>query len=110
MVTAEQTEDGLVLHILGDLTQQNSAGMTAAVLKILHDHEPGTRVVLDVSRAVHIDSSGVGAVLEIGREAQASGIHLIVSGLSDSAGRAFKRTGISSLLTIVDGRGADPGE
>lgn len=100
----EDTGDGLVVHVLGNLTQKNSADISAAVMSILKESRPESQVVLDFSGAAHIDSSGLGAVLELGRQAESRGIRLVVCGLPDSARRVLNRTGIANLLTIVEAR------
>jgi len=103
-MSAEQTEEGSVVHISTDLTQRNSADISAAVISIMDESLSGSRIVVDLWGAAHIDSSGIGAILEMGRKAQTSGIRFAVCGLPESARRFLNRTGIANLLTIVEGR------
>jgi anti-anti-sigma factor len=100
----EETGYGFVVHISANLTQKNAAEISATVMAILSESCPETRVVLDFAGAALIDSSGIGAVLELGKKAMSSNICLILCGLPESARRVLNRTGIANFLTIVGSR------
>jgi ABC-type transporter Mla MlaB component len=63
------------------------------------------RVFMDLSGVQHIDSSGVGALMEIQQRAVRANVHLTLCKLENGPRRLLERTGISRLFEIRDALG-----
>jgi len=93
-------EGGLEIRILTDLTILNASAVRAAVLSLWEDRGKPQLLVLDLAGARHIDSSGVGTLLEIGHRIESSGVRLVLAGLNPHSRRMLDRTGLDILFQI----------
>src|SRR5215471_16390641 len=113
MPVAEQTtsvqvvEDklGLTVHILSDITVANSAEIADAVIAAWTEKSKPRRVILDLRGVRHIDSSGIGALMEIQQRVTQENSRLVICGLEEGPRRLLERTGISRLFELRDSPG-----
>ena len=97
-----ETLGRLEVRILTNLTVMNAAAVCAAVLSAWEDRGRPQRLVVDLAGAKHIDSSGVGALLEIAHRIEDAGVRLVLSGLSRPARRMLDRTGLDMVFQITE--------
>jgi anti-anti-sigma factor len=101
------TEDnlGLTIHVPGDITARNATETTTAVIAAWENKQRPRRLVLDLKGVQHIDSSGVGALMEIRRQTSQANTRLVLTGLEAGPQRLLERTGIARLFDIRDATG-----
>ena len=103
------TDDGGVrVHVRHDITVHNSVEVCTAVKKAWEGRGRPQRVVLDLSGVRHIDSSGIGALMEIRECTNRSGTRLVLFGLEEAPQRLLERTGLVRLFDVGERRD-DPG-
>ena len=95
----------LEVRILTDLTVRNATAIRAGILSAWEQCGRPGRLVLDLLGARHIDSSGVGALLDVSHRTDSAGVSLIIRGLRRSPRRMLERTGLGKLFHI-EGAGA----
>ena len=69
--------------------------------EVLSKMEEGTNVLFDLSRMVHIDSSGLGVLVQILQKAKASGGKVILAELQSGPKIVFDITKVSRVFEIV---------
>jgi anti-anti-sigma factor len=106
MATEHATE--VCVTISGGLTVRNAAETVATVLADWEEHGRPNRVVLDLSSVHRIDSSGVGALMEIRHRLDEASAQLVLRGLEEGPRRVLDRTGIARLFDIRDSAAAVP--
>ena len=100
------TDDGGVrVHVRHDITMHNSIEVCTAVKKAWEERGRPQRVILDLSGVRRIDSSGVGALMEISECTNRSGARLVLSGLEEAPQRLLERTGIIRLFEVGENLG-----
>ena len=90
----------LFVHCTADLTVRNAVAVRDAVRSAWDDTPPTTEVLMDLGEVRHMDSSGVGALLELAYRARQRGVPLALSRLRESPRRLLDRTGLASLFRI----------
>jgi anti-anti-sigma factor len=95
-----EDQHGTRVHVLGDITTRNSAEVSAAVQSALEEKGRLRRLVLDLSGVQHIDSSGIGALMEIQQRMQSANTRLVLTGMEEAPRKLLERTGISRLFDI----------
>ena len=68
---------------------------------ILSQMEDGTNVLFDLSRMVHIDSSGLGVLVQILQKAKAGGGKVVLAALQSGPKIVFDITKVSRVFEIV---------
>lgn len=94
------SENGNVLSVAVD------GRLVAAVApelreEVLSKMEEGTNVLFDLSRMVHIDSSGLGVLVQILQKAKANGGKVILAALQSGPKIVFDITKVSRVFEIV---------
>ncbi len=94
------TENGNVLNVAID------GRLVAAVAptmreEILSKMTNGTNVLFDLSRMVHIDSSGLGVLVQVLQKAKAGGGRVILAALQQGPKIVFDITKVSRVFEIV---------
>ena len=94
------TEDEKVLKIEidGRLVAAVAPALREEVLSKMSD---GTNVLLDLGRMVHIDSSGLGVLVQILQKAKAGGGKMIIAALQPGPKIVFDITKVSRVFEIV---------
>jgi anti-sigma B factor antagonist len=71
----------------------------------LLDHS-GRELVLDLSQATYIDSTGLGALLSAAKRAELLGGRMVIVNVDEHIARIFEITGLDTILAIVPTRTA----
>ncbi len=102
-VSISERDDGVVVvEVTGELDASSAPDLQRTLLSILGDGRD--RVVLDLSRATYLDSSGVGAVIAAYAEAVERGGRFVVASGTGHAARRIRVMGLDSLLQVVESR------
>jgi len=97
-----ENQGRLEVRVLTSLTAMNAAAVRAAVLSAWEDRGRPQRLVVDLAGARHIDSSGLGALLEISHRIEDAGVRLVLSGLNRPVRRMLDRTGLDMVFQIAE--------
>jgi anti-anti-sigma factor len=88
-----------VVSVAGDIDYSNSGELHAAINEALTKAHLA-RLVVDLEGVAHIDSSGLGTLLDGLREAQHKNVRFVLCGLENSLRRVLERTRLSTLFEI----------
>ena len=94
----EEDEKILKIEIDGRLVAAVAPALREEVLAKMSD---GTNVLLDLGRMVHIDSSGLGVLVQILQKAKAGGGKMIIAALQPGPKIVFDITKVSRVFEIV---------
>ncbi|MBI3695472.1 MAG: STAS domain-containing protein [Acidobacteria bacterium] len=89
-----------VVHVEGDINWKTSPKLRAAILA-LFERRGQERVIVDLERAHHIDSSGVSSFIEGLQAATEKRARFILSGLNQQARHMLELTRLSTLFQIT---------
>ena len=95
-VTVSEDERGLIAQLQCDISVRNAADVHRILLGAWKEHPERGELRIDLGQARHIDSSGVGALMEL----VSDGVPLSLCNLQDSPRRLLQRTGLSNLFRI----------
>lgn len=95
------TEEGNVLKVAieGRFVAANVPAMRDDVLGRIRD---GMNVLFDLGKMVHIDSSGIGALVQILQKAKAHGGSVVLAALQAGPKLVFDITKVNRVFKIVD--------
>lgn len=97
-----RTDDCLVVDVSGQLVVGNRQEFKQA---ILDEVEQGARlVVIDFTRSAYIDSSGLGALVSLGKRIRDVGGDLRLVGLNDDLRSLFELTRLDALFPVFASR------
>jgi anti-anti-sigma factor len=99
-VAIVEDNEGIVVRVGVSINAINAARIRAAILAAWEKRGNPGRLVLDLGKVNHIDSSGVGILLELAARASRIEVPFFVCGLQDSPHRLLDRTGLSRLFDI----------
>ncbi len=103
-LSIERTDDRLVVDVEGQLVVSNRQEFKQAILDAV---EEGARVVVvDFSRSPYIDSSGLGALVSLGKRLRELGGDLRLTGLNDDLRTLFELTRLDVLFPLFASRDA----
>jgi len=89
----------LVLSLTGAIDLANSSELQAEIRELLTEGRPA-RVIVDLSKVAHIDSSGIGALLEGLERANQMHVSFILCGLNPAIQRILERTRLNFVFDI----------
>ncbi|MBR4170610.1 MAG: STAS domain-containing protein [Kiritimatiellae bacterium] len=89
---------GLTVNVEGRLVAAVAGNLREEVLGRMSD---GTNVLFDLSHMVHIDSSGLGVLVQILQKAKGSGGKVVLAGLQPGPKIVFDITKVSRVFEIV---------
>jgi len=99
-----RTDDVLVVEVDGQLVVGNRHEFKQGILDQL---EQGVRtVVVDFARSPYIDSSGLGALVSLGKRLREAGGDLRLTGLNDDLRTLFELTRLDALFPLFPSRDA----
>jgi anti-sigma B factor antagonist len=98
--TVEIDDSCSVVYVQGDVDMQTSPEVRAVILDLIVN-QGQQRVIVDLSRAKHVDSSGVASLLEGLREAKKKRARLILCGLREGPRRVLDLTRLSTVFEIT---------
>lgn len=95
------TEEGNVLKVAieGRFVAANVPAMREDIMGRIRD---GMNVLFDLGKMVHIDSSGIGALVQILQKAKAHGVTVILAALQEGPKLVFDITKVNRVFKIVD--------
>ena len=97
-----RTDTRLIVEVDGQLVVGNRQEFKQA---ILDEVEQGVRlVIIDFSRAAYIDSSGLGALVSLGKRVRELGGDLRLAALNDDLRTLFELTRLDSLFPLFASR------
>ena len=100
--TLARTNDRLVVDVDGQLVVGNRQEFKQV---ILDEVEHGVRlVIVDFSKSAYIDSSGLGALVSLGKRLREVGGDLRLTGLNDDLRTLFELTRLDSLFPLFSSR------
>src|ERR1700683_3985901 len=85
---------GLVLRMPVNVTVRNAESIRTAVLAAWREKGNPQKVVVDLSETRHLDSSGVGLLLELSKKAGDEGVAMDLCGLRPGPRRILERAHI----------------
>jgi len=103
-VTLAEGERGLVAHLEGNISVRNAADIHRVLLGAWRERADGGELLVDLEQARRIDSSGIGALMEL----VSDGVPLGLCNLQESPRRLLERTGLSRLFHIYPFCGEAP--
>src|SRR5947207_13094829 len=92
-VDITENRHGLTERVLTDITVRNAEEVCAAVVEEWEAHGKPGRLNLDLRGVQQLDSSGVGALMEIRQRLAQANVRLTLCGLHDGPRRLLERTG-----------------
>ena len=92
----------LEVRVLVDLKVGNATAIRNGILAAWDERGRRGPLILDLAGVWRMDSSGLGALLEIWHRAEDAGVRLAIQGLHDSPRRLFERTGLIAVLPIAE--------
>jgi len=93
-----EQENVLRVDVEGRLVAAVAPQLREEVLAKMND---GTNVLFDLSRMVHIDSSGLGVLVQILQKAKAGGGKVVLAALQSGPKIVFDITKVSRVFEIV---------
>jgi anti-anti-sigma factor len=99
-VTVLDHDPLLVVQVAGDITMGNSLAIGSAILSAWDESDGPHAVIVDLGDVPHMDSSGLGTLLQLRNRAKNSGVPLILCRLQRSSRRLLDRTGLAGLFQI----------
>ena len=97
-----RTDDRLLVNVDGQLVVGNRQAFKQAVLD---EVEQGARlVIIDFSRAAYIDSSGLGALVSLGKRLRELGGDVRLAALNDDLRALFELTRLDALFPLYASR------
>ena len=91
-------EKALKVEVEGRLVAAVAPALREEVLGMMSD---GTNVLFDLSRMVHLDSSGLGVLVQILQKAKAGGGKVVLAALQPGPKIVFDITKVSRVFEIV---------
>ena len=95
------TEDGNVLKVSIE-GRFVAANVPAAREEIIGRIRDGMNVLFDLSKMIHIDSSGLGLLVQVLQKVKAGGGKVVLAALQPGAKIVFEITKVNRVFTIVD--------
>lgn len=98
-VTARTLDDGTaVVALAGDVDERAIDALGDAFALTI---SPGTRLVVDLSRATRVDSIALGALAYAAKRVAAAGGRIVFLGAKGDVRRAFELTGLDRVLALA---------
>jgi len=96
-VEFDEDGDALIARLTGDLTIANAATVRTAVYAAWGEKRTA-KVIVDMQSTKRVDSSGLGALMEIAHRARQARIGVTLRGLLPEPRKILNRTGIGRLF------------
>ena len=97
-----QSDSTVIVSVTGDLDLWNAPALEQRLRRCL---DQGSQwVVVDLSQAAFLDSSGLGALTNSKRRIERKGGRLVVINTDDQMRRVFELTGLMRVLNVVPDR------
>ncbi len=93
----ENTETEMIFHCAGRITSSTSAQLKSAVRSAIPEKKP---IVLELSKVIYMDSSGLGALVSVWVSAKRDGCELKLSSLGQRVKELLRLTGLEKVLAV----------
>lgn len=100
-ISARRIDKTTIFDVSGDIDMSNSPEVRNALLAELRGSK-ASRVVLNLTEVVYMDSSGVASLVEGLKASRESGSRFVLFGLSPSAREVLKISRLLKLFEIYD--------
>ena len=100
-VEQEQTTDGLVIRLIGEMDLSNVDEARKPILAAMAADD-GKPVVLDLNRLEFIDSSGIRLLLEAQAASNADSNRLSFRGVREQVAQVLRVTGLDQTINLTD--------
>ena len=98
-VTASFEGDLQVVATQGDLDVHAAPQLSSILMPLV---QPGSKVVIEMSRTPFMDSSGLAAIVEAGAKARDVDGYLCLAAPGDRVGKVLDITGVDTLIDVFD--------
>ena len=88
-----------VVYVTGKIDWNTSRDLRLEVTRCLALDHP-EQLIVDLEGVDHVDSSGVGTLVETWRNANRNSVHLALCGVNASLRRVLERIGLDSIVDI----------
>lgn len=95
MIRSEMKQDTLTLHINGSLTVEAFNEFESGYI-----NQDAKRIILDFAQCAHIDSAGLGMLLQLRERTEKKQQEVILRNLSDEIIKIFEVVKFSKLFTL----------
>ena len=99
-VRAEREPGATILRLRGEIDLRTSPRLRNTLLNLI-DEKP-RRIILDLSEVSHVDSSGVGTMVELKRRAMRYQSPVVLVGLQERVRSLFEITRLDQFFDITD--------
>lgn len=100
IVDVQETADGTVVIVAGDIDLQHSVRFEQEALDLLAGTEE--TLIFDLTQVGYLDSSGLASLVKVQSRCRKEGKHLRLAGLNDRVRGLFDITRLSSVFEIFD--------
>jgi len=100
-VQTEETADGLLIRLIGEMDMSNVDQARKPILAAMQDQVPRP-VVIDLSELEFIDSSGIRLLLEAEAASRADSNRLSFRGVREEVAQVLRVTGVDEKLSIAN--------
>ncbi len=90
----------LIISLRGELDVESSQEMKSEVRKLISSEAPN--VVIDLTNVNYVDSSGLGTLIALQKDARFNGGSLSIVGASQQIRRVMKMTNLDKLFELYD--------
>lgn len=98
-IKVEKSGQLALVKVDGDLEMALADSLSRSVAGLLD--EPDCRIIIDLADCSYVDSSGLGALLDISKSCHKKGCELRLSGLNDNVRDVFLMTRLDRYFKIV---------
>jgi anti-sigma B factor antagonist len=103
-ITQEKVNDAVACLVEGEININTSPELRKACDLLIRNNEK--KVLIDLSGATYIDSSGLATIIEMFQRLKKNGGHLRLSSMSEKVKNVFEITKLYKLFEIFDTREA----
>lgn len=94
------SQAGTIVSVCGEITLDDSPQFHARLVQIVEKSPP--RLIIDLAKVTHIDSAGVGTLVEVFRRVKNAGGRMYLSGLTPRVRGVFEITKLDRFFPIVE--------
>lgn len=98
-ISTEQLDTATVIRIAGEVDLRTSPQLRSAVTERIADKP--ARVIVELGGVSYMDSSGVGTLVYLKREAERAGCRLVLAGLQPRVRAVFEIAQLDRFFTIA---------
>jgi len=95
-----QVEDAVVVSAEGEITIRESPELHKSLVEVCQ-HNP-RKLIVDLSQVQHIDSSGVGTLVEVFRRVKHGNGKMCLVGMTDMVRGVFEITRLDQFFSVFD--------